>query len=126
MLRSITALVIAVFIATAGPALARPQFTPPPPPTLTVINDTGGAATVELAQQGVVKATLVFYPTTRPISVRLTGSFTMTGTVIFLHGKSVSITPRDVTLEFGPTIYITVAKNILGRYIFKNGSYLQR
>lgn len=120
MLRSLAVLLIAAFVATAGPAIADPQYNASNLPTLSVFNRTGKTVKVEFLENGAVKGSLTLYKTTSYVPVHLQGTFTMTGSVD-VDGKWAAITSRHgVTLALRNSINISVEPSGTG-FIFKNG-----
>ncbi len=120
MVRSLAGLLVAAFIATAGAAIADPQYNASNLPTLSVFNRTGKTVKVEFIENGAVKRNLTLYRTTSYVPVHLQGSFTMTGSVD-VDGKWVAITSRHgVVLALRSSINISVESSGSG-FIFKNG-----
>jgi len=118
MLRPLAVLVMAAFVATAGPVLADPGYTAHTLPTLSLFNRSGSTARVEFVENGVVKSTVTLYKTTSYVSITLKGSYVLTGTVD-ANGKSVAIARRGVTLVAGTSFNLSVESNGSGGFVFK-------
>jgi len=120
MIRSLAVLVMAAVVATAGGALADPQYTANTLPTLSLFNKSGGEAKVQLHENGVLKGSFVLSRSTSYVQSTLRATVTLSGTVE-LDGKTVAIAPRSgVALIAGKSINISVVPSGSG-FAFANG-----
>jgi hypothetical protein len=120
MLRSLAVLLVAAFIASSGSAIADPQYNANTLPTLSIFNKSGGATTVQLHENGVLKGNFILSKSTSYVQTTLRATVTMSGTVD-VNGKIVAIAPRSgVALVAGRSINISVVPVGSG-FAFANG-----
>jgi hypothetical protein len=120
MLRSLAVLVMAALVATAGSAIADPQYDAHTLPTLSIFNKSGGDAKVQLHENGVLKGNFILARSTSYVQTTLKATVTMSGTVE-INGKTIAITPRgNVALVAGKSINISVMPSGSG-FAFANG-----
>jgi len=117
MPRSLAALAIAAFVATAGPMPARAQDDAH---TLSLFDPTGYVVKVQFFQNGILKEAITLTKTAPYVSVALKGSLRLTGTVA-TSVKGTPITARDVTLVTGQWFTLTVESDGAGGYRFRSG-----
>lgn len=121
MLRSLAVLLVAAFVATAGPAMADPGYTRATLPTANLFNRTGHTVKVEFREKGVVKRAMTLYKGSTIYAVDLQGTFVMSGSVD-VNGKNVAVAERTVELKLGASLNISVDSNGSNGFRFRDGT----